>query len=34
MEISEANFKQIEHCLSHQRGNVSLINLQVLNAIR
>ena len=25
--------KQIEHCLPRQRGNVSLSNLQVLNAI-
>lgn len=33
MEISAAQFKQIEHCLPRQRGNVSLSNLQVLNAI-
>lgn len=33
MEISETQFKQIEHCLPRQRGNVSLSNLQVLNAI-
>src|ERR1051326_9224760 len=33
MEISEAQFKRIEHCLPTQRGNVSLTNLQVLNAI-
>ncbi|OUE42600.1 IS5 family transposase [Burkholderia territorii] len=33
MEISEVQFKQIEHCLPRQRGNVSLSNLQVLNAI-
>lgn len=33
MEITEAQFKQIEHCLPRQRGNVSLSNLQVLNAI-
>ncbi|WP_108033955.1 IS5 family transposase [Burkholderia mayonis] len=33
MEISEAQYKQIEHCLPRQRGNVSLPNLQVLNAI-
>ena len=30
---SEAQFKQIEHCLPRQRGDVSLSNLQVLNAI-
>ena len=28
-----AQFAQIEHCLPMQRGNVSLSNLQVLNAI-
>ncbi|GAA0536207.1 hypothetical protein GCM10009097_60170 [Pigmentiphaga daeguensis] len=33
MEISEAQFKQIEHCLPRQRGNVSMSNLNVLNAI-
>src|SRR5258708_35043646 len=33
MEITEAQFQQIEHCLPRQRGNVSLSNLQVLNAI-
>mgnify|MGYP001131176312 FL=1 len=33
MEISEAQFKQIEHCLPLQRGNVSLSNRTVLNAI-
>ncbi len=33
MEITEAQFKQVEHCLPRQRGNVSLTNLQVLNAI-
>ena len=33
MEISEAQFKQIEHCLPLQRGNVSLSNRMVLNAI-
>jgi len=33
MEISPAQFAQIEHCLTLQRGNVSLSNLSVLNAI-
>jgi transposase len=33
MEITEAQFKHIEHCLPKQRGNVSLTNLNVLNAI-
>jgi len=33
MEISEAQFQQIERCLPRQRGNVSLSSLQVLNAI-
>lgn len=33
MEISEAQFKQIEHCLPKQRGNVSMTNLNLLNAI-
>ena len=33
MEITAAQFAQIEHCLPTQRGNVSLGNLQVLNAI-
>ena len=33
MEITAAQFKQIEDCLPTQRGNVSLSNLQVLNAI-
>lgn len=33
MEISEVQFKQIEHCLPLQRGNVSLSNRMVLNAI-
>ena len=33
MEITEAQFSQIEHCLPTQRGNVSLSNLRVLNAI-
>ncbi len=33
MEITPAQFAQIEHCLPTQRGNVSLSNLDVLNAI-
>ena len=33
MEITASQFAQIEHCLPKQRGNVSLSNLQVLNAI-
>ncbi len=33
MEITQAQFEQIEHCLPTQRGNVSLSNLNVLNAI-
>jgi len=33
MEITEAQYREIEHCLPRQRGNVSLPNLQVLNAI-
>ena len=33
MEITAAQFAQIENCLPTQRGNVSLSNLQVLNAI-
>jgi transposase len=33
MEITAAQFAQIEHCLPTQRGNVSLSNLAVLNAI-
>src|SRR5258708_6561255 len=33
MEITAAQFKQVEHCLPRQRGNVSLTDLQVLNAI-
>jgi hypothetical protein len=34
MEITAAQFEQIEDCLPTQRGNVSLSNLQVLNAVR
>ncbi|MGH9567107.1 MAG: IS5 family transposase [Candidatus Angelobacter sp.] len=33
MEITPAQYQQIESCLPRQRGNVSLSNLQVLNAI-
>ena len=33
MEITAAQFARIEGCLPRQRGNVSLSNLQVLNAI-
>src|SRR2546428_13091843 len=33
MEITEAQYRQIEHCLPTQRGNVSFTNLRVLNAI-
>lgn len=33
MEITAEQFSKIEHCLPRQRGNVSLSNLAVLNAI-
>src|SRR5712675_2408665 len=33
MEITAAQFAQVEQCLPTQRGNVSLTNLSVLNAI-
>jgi transposase len=33
MEITPQQFTTIEHCLPRQRGNVSLSNLQVINAI-
>lgn len=33
MEITPKQFATIEHCLPRQRGNVSLGNLQVVNAI-
>ncbi len=33
MEIIQAQYQQIAHCLPTQRGNVSLRNLDVLNAI-
>ena len=31
MELNEAQYQQIEHCLPRQRGNVSQTNLLVLN---
>lgn len=33
MEITAAQLAQTEDCLPRQRGNVSVSNLQVLNAI-
>src|SRR6476660_4113292 len=33
MEITEAQYRQIEHCLPKQRGNVRHTNLRVINAI-
>jgi transposase len=33
MEITQTQYEQIVHCLPLQRGNVSLSNLSVLNAI-
>ena len=33
MEITASQFAQIEHCLPTPRGNVSMSNLNVLNAI-
>ena len=33
MELTEAQYQQIEDCLPRQRGNVSMTNQQVLNAI-
>ena len=33
MELNESQYRLIEDCLPKQRGNVSLSNLQVLNAI-
>jgi transposase len=32
MELTESQYKRIEHCLPRQRGNVMYSNLQVLNA--
>jgi transposase len=33
MEITEIQYRQIEHCMPRQRGNVSHSNLKILNAI-
>ena len=33
MEITESQYRRIEACLPRQRGNVSISNIQVLNAI-
>ncbi len=33
MEITQAQYARIESCFPRQRGNVSISNLQVLNAI-
>ena len=33
MEITEAQYRQIEECLPLQRGNVNVSNIQVVNAI-
>ena len=33
MEITEDQYRRIEHCFPRQRGNVRLSNLQVLNAM-
>jgi hypothetical protein len=33
MELSEAQYERIKDALPVQRGNVSLSNLQVLNAV-
>ncbi len=33
MEITETQFRLIEHCLPVQWGNVSMENLNLLNAI-
>ena len=33
MEITQAQYRRIEACLPRQRGNVSMTNLSVLNAI-
>jgi transposase len=33
MEITDAQYRQIKPCLPTQRGNVTLDNLHVLNAI-
>ena len=33
MEITESQYERIADCLPRQRGNVSLTNLQLLNAL-
>ncbi len=33
MEITQEQYRRIEDCLPRQRGNVSLTNLEVINAI-
>jgi len=33
MQLSQAQYEKIAHCLPVQRGNVSLSNLQALNAM-
>ena len=33
MEITPEQFARVEHCLPLQRGNVSMTNLQVVNAM-
>ena len=33
MKITDTQYQLIEHCLPRQRGNVSLNNLQIHNAI-
>ena len=33
MEITPEQFARVEHCLPTQRGNVSMTNLQVINAM-
>lgn len=33
MEITREQFALVEHCLPKQRGNVSMTNLQVVNAM-
>ena len=33
MEISAEQLALVEHCLPKQRGNVSMSNLQVVNAM-
>ena len=33
MKITESQYRRIEACFPHQRGNVSISNLEVLNAI-